>query len=119
MKKLIAVLMVVLLASPAWAEMPARLVLPEGARTGERFARVGPGARWQQSSSRGSYAKEGAVVGAIGLGILGAHAGNQLCKISEEDAACSNGAALAFFTVASAAVGAGVGALLGWAIKKG
>jgi hypothetical protein len=117
MKKLISVAMVVLLAGTAWAEMPSRLVLPEGARAGERFARVAPGTRWQ-ASSRGSHAKEGALVGAIALGILGAHAGNQLCKISEEDQACSNGTALAFFTVASAAVGAGVGALVGWAIKK-
>jgi hypothetical protein len=119
MKKLIVVVMAVLLAGPAWAETPSRLVLPEGARTGERFARVPQGARWQSASSRGSYAKEGALVGAIALGAFGAHAGNQLCKISEEDQACSNGTALAFFTVASAAVGAGVGALLGWAIKKG
>jgi hypothetical protein len=118
MKKLVALAMTVLLVGPAWAETPSRLVLPEGARAGERFARVSQDARWQSSSSRRSYAKEGALVGGISLGIAGAVAGHNLCKISEEDQACSNGTALAFFTVASAAVGAGVGALLGWAIKK-
>ena len=112
-------LLLVWLAGPAWAAAPRRLVLPEGARAGERLARVPEAARWEATaSSRRSHAREGAIVGAIALGVVGAHAGNQLCKIAEEDQACSNGTALAFFTLTSAAVGAGVGALIGWAIEK-
>jgi hypothetical protein len=119
MKKMITVAMALLLATPAWAEGPARLRLPEGARTGERAAQIADTARWQTSPThRRSHAKQGAVIGALALGVGGAVVGNGICQIAEESQSCGNGGMVAGFTVVSAAVGAGLGALIGLAIKK-
>ena len=117
MKILLAVAVAVHLAAPGWAATPARLRLPPGARAGERLDRVPEAARWASSSQSGSMAREGAIAGAVVFGVAGALVGHQLCEIAEERQGCQQKGRLAVFTLVSAAVGAGVGALVGSAIK--
>jgi hypothetical protein len=117
--KLMALTLVALLAAPAWAEPGARLRLPQGARAGERLSQVPAEARWSAApTKRRSHAKTGAIAGGVALGVAGGLVGIGVCDIASEGNGCSSAAPVAVFALASAAVGAGVGALVGWAIKK-
>ena len=117
MKKMVTVALAVLLATPAWAEGPAHLRLPEGARAGERATRLAETARWQTSPThRRSHAKKGAVIGGVALGVAGAVAITGLCEAMSEGQGCHSPGPIAAFTLVSAAVGAGLGALIGSAV---
>jgi hypothetical protein len=116
MKTIATLAMVLLLAAPGWADSPARLLLPPGARAGERLAAAPAGAA--PPTHRRSRAREGAVVGAVVLGAGGALLGIEVCYHGEEGASCRHPQHVAAFTIVGAAVGAGLGALIGMAIKK-
>jgi uncharacterized membrane protein YeaQ/YmgE (transglycosylase-associated protein family) len=52
-------------------------------------------------------------VGAVALGVAGAVVATQICRIAEEDQHCSQDMRVAAYALISAAIGAGVGALIG------
>jgi uncharacterized membrane protein YeaQ/YmgE (transglycosylase-associated protein family) len=116
MKRSMAAVLATLVAAPALAQ--SRLSLPAGAR-GESVpleaalaADAIPGPAWGVAP-RASHAKEGALVGAVALGVAGAVVATQICRIAEEDQDCSQDMRVAAYTLISAAIGAGVGALIG------